>query len=228
MPDLSTILSRVGFHAVYEKSVKEAIDLACEHGFSSAQIECSMPQFFPEKYSVKARDKIRRYAETKNIMLKIHAPGEDFSLQTLHGSVQRAIIERLKEVVDLTCDIGAKLITIHPGMVPAFTIPRIGHFPMDSQYPRLHTLSLRTALLELSDYSEERILLCVENSPFTPTVIKVLSKMLKESRIYLTWDLAKMYLNDGTIMKMDESFFLRHLDKVRECHLHDRTREHGH
>lgn len=37
-----------------------------------------------------------------------------------------------------------------------------------------------------------------------------------------------MYRSDGTIMTDVENFFLSHLDKVRECHLHDRTSEHGH
>jgi len=228
MPDLSTILSRVGFHAVYEKSVKEAIDLACEHGFSSVQIECSMPQFFPEKYSVKAREKIRHYAKIKSITLKVHAPGEDFSLQTLHNSVQRAIVERLKEVVDFSSDIGEKLVTIHPGTLPAFTIPGRGQIPIDVQYPRLHFQSLRVALKELADYSEGRTILCVENSPFTNVIKRVLSETLNGGRIYLAWDLAKMYRRDGKVITDVEGFFLRHLAKVRECHLHDLTEETGH
>jgi len=138
------------------------------------------------------------------------------------------VVERLKEVIDFACDIGAKLVTIHPGAVPAFTIPAKGSVPIDVQYPRLYTRTLRTALSELSGYSEGRILLCVENSPFTAAATKVLPKMLKEGEIFLAWDLAKMYRSDGSTFAEDEDFFLRHLDKVRECHLHDRTREHGH
>ena len=219
---------RVGFHAVYERSIKEAIDLAFEYGFSSVQIETAMPQFFPEKYNVEAREEIRSYANDRNVTLKVHAPGGDFSLQTLHTSIQRAIIERLKEVIDFASDVGAKLVTIHPGTVPVFTIPGKGSIPIDVQYAQLHIQSLKSALLELSDHSKGKTLLCTENSPFTTAVIRVLSQVLKPNRLYLAWDLAKMYRADRTVYTEVEDFFLEHLDKVRECHLHDRTKEHGH
>ncbi|MCW4020416.1 MAG: sugar phosphate isomerase/epimerase, partial [Candidatus Bathyarchaeota archaeon] len=227
MVDFETVLARVGFHAVYEKTLRQAIDLACEYGFSSVQIETAMPQFFPERYDAKDRRNIRSYAEENNIVLKVHAPGEDFSLQTLHAKIQRAVLERLKEVIDFTYELGAKLLTVHPGTVPVFTIPGKGNVPIDEQYPRLHVESLETALSELSDYSEGRTLLCVENSPFTADVMNVLSEMLEDNKTFLTWDLAKMYRADGTIIAEVEDFFLKHLDKVRECHLHDRPREHG-
>ena len=52
MPDLNRILSKVGFHSVYEKNVTEAIDLASRYGFSSVQIEAAMPQFFQKDTTV--------------------------------------------------------------------------------------------------------------------------------------------------------------------------------
>jgi len=228
MPSLNSVSSKVGFHAVYERSVKEAIDLACKFGFSSVQIETAMPQFFPEIYDVETREEISRCADKRDVTLKVHAPGEDFSLQTLHASIQHAIIMRLKEVIDFACDIGAKLVTIHPGAVPVFTVPERGHISIDVQYPQLHLQRLKVAFLELSDYSKGKTLLCVENSPFTANVMKVLSEMFKDDRIFLAWDLAKMYRADGTVYAKVEKFFLKHLSKVRECHLHDRTKEHGH
>ena len=42
MTDFSKVMSKVGFHAVYEKGIKEAVDLAAKHGFSSVQIESTM------------------------------------------------------------------------------------------------------------------------------------------------------------------------------------------
>jgi len=131
-------------------------------------------------------------------------------------------------VIDFAGDLNAKLVTIHPGTVPHFTIPEKGNIPIDAQYPQLHLQSLKAAFLELSDYSEGKTWLCIENSPFTRTVMKVLSEMLEGDKLFLAWDLAKMYRGDGTIYKEIETFFLEHLDKVKECHLHDRTEEHSH
>ncbi len=228
MPDLNRILSKVGFHAVYERSVTQAIDLASRHGFSAVQIETAMPQFFPERYDSAAREAIGRHAEDENVTLKIHAPGEDFSLQTLHSSVQRAALERLKEVIDFACDLDAKLVTVHSGVVPAFTVPRKGRVPVDLLCPGLCSQRLETALLELADYCEGRILLCVENSPLSRSLMKILPGMLEDGEAFLAWDLAKMYRADGSPDAEVEGFFLKYLDKVRECHLHDRNREYGH
>ncbi|MEM3029154.1 MAG: TIM barrel protein [Thermoproteota archaeon] len=225
---LDNVLSRIGFHSVYEKSIREAVDLAYKHGFSSVQVETAMPIFFPEKYTFRARREIATYAADRNIVLKIHAPGEDFSLQTLHSPIHRAIVERLKEIIDFASDLEAKIVTIHPGVVPVFTLPGKGDVPIDVQYPQLHVQALKTALLELSDYSKGRILFCVENSPLTPTVMNVLSSMLKDNKVSLTLDLAKLYKSDGTTHRNVENFFLKNLDKVRECHLHDKTRKGGH
>jgi len=228
LPDLNRTLSRVGFHSVYEKSVREAIDLASRYGLSSVQIEAAMPQFFPERYDCAAREEIARHAEDKSVTLKIHAPGEDFSLQTLHSSVQRAVLARLKEVIRFACDLDAKLVTVHSGVVPVFTVPGKGRVPVDLLYPRLCSQRLKAALLELADYCEGRILLCVENSPLSASLMKILPEMLEDGEAFLAWDLARMYRADGSPDAEVEGFFLKYLDKVRECHLHDRTGEHGH
>jgi len=223
------IFSHVGFHSVYEKNVKEAVDLASKYGFSSVQIDATMPQFFPEMYDSQDRGFIQQYAKKKDITIKVHAPSEDFSLQTLHIGVQKAIINRFKEVIDFGCDLGAKIVTIHAGNVPVFTVPSVGHVPIDVDFPELYIKVLKAALNELSDYAKDRILLCIENSPFTNVVMQVLSDMLNyDCKLFLAWDLAKMYRSDGTVISDVENFFLSHLDKVRECHLHDRTIEHGH
>ncbi len=229
MVGFETILSHVGFHSVYEKNIKEAVDVASEHGFSSVQIDATIPRFFPEAYDSRDRRTVRRYAEEKGVAIKVHAPTEDFSLQTLHAGAQKAIISRFKEVIDFGCDLDAKIVTIHAGAVPVFTIPGKGHEPIDVSFPELHEKVLKAALEELSDYAGDRTFLCIENSPFTNVVIQVLSDMFnKDCNLFLAWDLAKMYRSDGTVNSDVENFFENHIDKVRECHLHDRTAEHSH
>lgn len=59
-------------------------------------------------------------------------------------------------------------------------------------------------------------------------MIDVLEKLLPEEEISLAWDIAKTYDRDGKLKADVEEFFLKHLDKVRECHLHDRSEEGPH
>lgn len=117
---INNVLSRTGFHTVYEKSIGEAIDLAYKYGFSSIQIETAIPTFFPEKYAREARKEIATYATDRSIILKVHAPGEDFSLQTIHFSVQEAAIKRIKEVIYFVDDLNAKLVTYTSGCCSRF------------------------------------------------------------------------------------------------------------
>jgi sugar phosphate isomerase/epimerase len=224
-----TIFSHVGFHSVYEKNIREAVDVASKHKFSSVQIDATIPRFFPEAYDSRDRRTVRRYAEEKGVAIKVHAPSEDFSLQTLHTGVQKAVISRFKEVIDFGRDLGAKIVTIHAGAVPSFILPNMGHEPVDVDFPELHAIALKDALEYLSDYAKEKTLLCIENSPFTNTTMQVLSDIFNDDcELFLAWDLAKMYRSDGTIIIDVENFFVNHIDKVRECHLHDRTAEHNH
>jgi len=228
MSKFERIRSRLGYHVVYDKSIIDAIDFASENGFAFIQIDLAMPKFFPEKYDQSTRKEIREYAERKKVDLTLHVSGEDFSLQTLHSRIRFAIIDRIKEFIDFAQDVQAIRMTIHPGNVPVFTMPGIGHVPISEQYPVLHKEILEGALRELSSYAEGKTLLCVENAPFNKIVMEVLDKLFLKEGVFLAWDIAKTYRQDGSLILEVENFFLKHLDKVRECHLHDRTDKGSH
>lgn len=229
MTKFERIRSRIGYHVVYDKSIEDAIDYASANGFTSIQVDLTMPKFFPEKYDKATRRQIRGYARERNVELTLHLPGEDFSLQTLHPKIGSAIVERVKEVIDFADDIGATRVTIHPGTVPVFSMPGLGDVPITEQYPDLHKEALERALRELSRYAKGKTCLCIENSPFSKIVMDVLDKLLSdEENIFLAWDIAKTYNRDRSLKADVEEFFLKHLDKVRECHLHDRSEEGPH
>ncbi|MEM2608376.1 MAG: hypothetical protein QXT87_03965 [Thermoproteota archaeon] len=62
---LDNVLSRIGFHSVYEKSIREAVDLAYKHGFSSVQVETAMPIFFPRSTPLELGEKSLRMPLTE-------------------------------------------------------------------------------------------------------------------------------------------------------------------
>jgi len=223
MSKFERIRSRLGYHVVYDDSIIDAIDFSSENGFAFIQIDLAMPKFFPEEYDQSARRELREYAKRKGVDLTLHVSGEDFSLQTLHSGIRFAIMERMKEFIDFAQDIQAIRMTIHPGNVPVFTMPGIGEVPISEQYPDLHKKTLERALRDLSRYTAGKTTLCVENAPFNKIVMDVLNSLIYEEDLFLTWDIAKTYRRDGSLIAEVEDFFLKHLDKVRECHLHDIT-----
>ena len=62
---------------------------------------------------------------------------------------------------------------------------------------------------------------CVENDRLSKIVIEALEETLPNRKLFLTWDIPKSHNSNGKPMKETESFFMRHLDRIIECHVHD-------
>jgi sugar phosphate isomerase/epimerase len=213
------LYDHVGYHVVYDDSVSEAINYASRNGFSSVQLDLNLPKFFPENYSHEKRDAIREETGSKNVAITVHAP--ELGLQSFHPQILKAVVARMEKVIDFAREICARSVTIHPGLVQSFSLAGEAPTRITDMYPELHRRLFGEALVELANYSKGSLFFCIENKEFTKGVMAILHEVIYMSPLYLTWDLAKMYHHDGSLMDEVESFFLKHLDKVRECHLHD-------
>ncbi len=65
------------------------------------------------------------------------------------------------------------------------------------------------------------ISLCVENDRFSSLSMEVLEELLPTGKLFLTWDIPKSHTNAVKPIVEIEDFLMRHLQKVKECHLHD-------
>lgn len=188
-----------------------------EHGFDCVELNINMPIFFPENFTKDDREKIKQYKDENNIEITLHAP-EDITLLQLQKNIREASIQRLKEVIDFGYDIGASRMTMHIGSAVCFTLTDRKSY-LDELYYDEYKNVLKKSLTELMNYSKDKIMLCVENSGRFPerVVQETLEELLKEDHLYLTWDIGHSYEN-----KYNEvAFFLKHIDKIRTCHLHD-------
>jgi len=215
------LFDHVGYHVVYDGSILEAVDYASRNGFSSVQLDLNLPKFFPEKYSSEHRRGISEEAQSKSVAITVHAP--ELDLQSFHPGVLKAVTGRMVEVMDFAKDVGAKSMTVHPGPVQGFSLAGEAPTRITEMFPELHRRLFGGVLEELASHSGGCLFLCVENKEFTRGVMGVLEEVMRRFPLYLTWDLAKMYRHDGSVMGEVEAFFLGHLDWVRECHLHDVT-----
>jgi sugar phosphate isomerase/epimerase len=80
---------------------------------------------------------------------------------------------------------------------------------------------MRESLVQLVEYSREKVLICVENDRFTGMSMEVLEELLPTTNLFLSWDIPKSHTDSGKPVPEIEDFLVRHLEKVRECHLHD-------
>ena len=213
------LFSHVGYHVVYDGSISEAVDYVSRNGFSSVQLDLNLPKFFPENYGREERRSIREEAKSRGVLVTVHAP--ELDLQSFHPRVLEAVVARMEEVAGFAREVGARSVTVHPGPVQGFSLAGEAPVRITEMYPELHRRLFGDALAELANHSGGRPFFCVENKEFTRGVMAVLGEVMGRCPLYLTWDLAKMDRNDGSLVGEVERFFLEHLDRVRECHLHD-------
>lgn len=217
---------KIGYAAsAGEKNIYDTIDYAHDNNFHAVELNINMPIFFPEKFDAEERKKIKEYSKKKEVEITFHAP-EDISLLQLQKVIREAGINRLKEVIDFGYDIGASRLTMHVGGAVCFTLTDRKVYMDELFYDEFKGV-LKSSLKELIDYSRGKIKLCVENSGRFPekVVQETLDEILsKEKDLFLTWDIGHSYEN-----KYNEvEFFLRHLDRIRTCHVHDNNGKSDH
>ncbi len=217
----SWLFEHIGYHVVYDDSVLAAMDYASSNGFSSIQLDLNLPKFFPEAYNIWQKRSIKEKAQSENVTMTIHAP--ELDLQSFHPNVLDAVVGRMAEVMTFAKDLGARSITIHPGPVQSFSVAGEAPRRITEMYPELHRKLFGSVLQKLAEHVGGGLFLCLENKDFTQGMMAILEDVMQRSPVYLTWDLAKMYRRDGSMMSEIDAFFLSHLDRVRECHLHDVT-----
>lgn len=211
---------RFGYHVVYDIDFYDAIDHASTHGFGYIVPDMMVPRFFPECFSQTDRQSIREAAASKNVSISFHGPSDYLSIGTLYPEVRRAVINRMKLCIDFARDVGAKRFTIH--VEPPFDFVfagKEGTYLKD--HWKIYRDALKQSLNEFADYTRRDVLLCVENNRFERMTMEVLEELLPEGRLFLTWDLPKSHTDRGEQITEIKDFFMRHLDKIKECHLHD-------
>lgn len=211
---------RFGYHVVYDIDIYDAVNFASTHDFGYIVPDLMVPRFFPERFSWSERRRICEVAASKGVSISFHGPSDYLNIGTLYPEVRQAILSRMRMCIDFARDLEAERFTIH--IDPPFDFVfagREGTFLKD--HWAAYRDSIKQSLIELAEYVKGGMLLCVENDRLGRIGIEILEELLPEGRLYLAWDLPKSHTINGERIAGTESFFIRHLDKVRECHIHD-------
>jgi sugar phosphate isomerase/epimerase len=211
-------LNRFGYGAaLQETSVRDSIDFAASLGLGAVELSLNLPVFFPEAHSASLRSFMRQYALDRGVTLTVHAP-EDLSLLSLQRCIRTVSVDRLREAVDFAADVGARRVTMHVGSSVFFTMPDGTKHSLLDDYADDCRAAMETCLRQVRDHAAGGPLVCVENDPqFHHALVReVLSSLLREGNLYLTWDLGHSF---GRPAQHD--FMLEHAALVRDCHVHD-------
>ncbi len=153
--------------------------------------------------------------------ISFHAPSDYLNLGTLYPEVRRAVLDRMKLDLDFARDVEAERFTIHVNPPLDFVFAgREGTYLKDHWV--LYKSALKQSLLELADCTRGEVTICVENDRFGDMAMEVLEELLPTGRLFLTWDIPKSHTDEGKPLTQVENFLIRHVERIRECHLHDR------
>lgn len=211
---------RFGYHVVYDVDIYDAVNFAGNHGFGYIVPDLMIPRFFPERFSRSERRRIREFAASRCVSISLHGPSDYLNLGTLYPEVRKAVLYRMKLCVDFAGDVGAERFTIH--IDPPYDFAFAGK---EGTYLKDHWTiykdALKQSLLELAEHAREDMVICIENDRLSRMALEVLEELLPTEKLFLTWDIPKSHTVTGEPNVEVENFFMCHLDKVKECHLHD-------
>ena len=213
---------RFGYHVVYDRDIHDAIEFASSHGFGYIVPDLNVPRFWPERIDRAERRRISRYAEDLGASISFHGPTYGLNLTTPYPEVRQGVMDRMKACLKLASDLQAERFTIHPSQPPNFVSGgKPGTFLDDhwELYKEALIEGIRGTVAEAGD-----VQVCLENDPLSPFVEEVLEELiLEEDRLYLAFDPPKaMDTSRCPSLGHAEAFYQRHVDRVREVHLHDR------
>ena len=219
---------RFGYHVVYDVDMYDAINFASSNSFGYIVPDLMIPRFSPERFSQSERRRIREFAASKGVSISFHGPSDYLNIGSLYPEVRRAVLDRMKLCIDFACDVEAERLTTH--IEPPFDFVfagRKGTFLKD--HWALYKNTLKESLTEIAEYSKGKVLVCIENNQLSRMAMEVLDEVSPTRNLFLTWDIPKSYTNAGKPIVQMEDFFTRHLEKVKECHLHDqKPRKYSH
>jgi sugar phosphate isomerase/epimerase len=209
-----------GYHAVYDGNICDAIDFASRHGFGYIVPDLMIPRFFPERYSESERRHIRDFAMSKGVSISFHGPSDYLNLGTLYPEVRKAVLDRMKLCLDFAQDVRAQRFTVHIDPPYDFVFAgRRGTYLRD--HWSLYKKAITESLVKLVEFSCGKVLICVENDRLSRITVEVLEELLPTTHLSLCWDIPKTHTDTGKPIREIEDFLTAHLDKMRECHLHD-------
>lgn len=209
---------RFGYHVVYDVDIYNAVNFARSHSFGYIVPDLMVPRFFPERFSSTERRRIRKFAAAENVSISFHGPSDYLNLGTLYPEVKKAVLKRMKLCLDFARDVEAERFTVHIDPPYDFVFAgRKGTYLRD--HWALYKSALRQSLVEMAEYSGGEVLVCVENDRLSMMAMEVLEELLPTEKLFLTWDIAKSHTSTGA--PIVENFLMRHLERVKECHLHD-------
>ena len=160
--------------------------------------------------------------------LQVHA-SLDASLLFVDPLLRQAAKDYFKRIIRFSSTIGARCLTIHPGSVFGYHTADGTRLKSDDVYRKHYARLFDDSLKFIASTAvKERVLVCIENADnFNADYQKILEKYLKRGRVYLTWDIRKIFSLDGSFRAEQWHFMKKNLAYVNNMHVSGLQGGHG-
>ncbi len=169
--------------------------------------------------------KLRELSDELSLEWGFHAPADDISLYTTHTPIREAILEYLKQIIDLAKDVSTNQVSlvIHTGVPPSF---RKSGEPTDAFSEDNREIYLETLcdnLKALIRYGTPHVDIVLENHKWNKLAFEAI-ELLVPSGMHLCLDIPKLYDSEMQLKTNDWAVFNRYKESINVVHVHDWNR----
>ena len=206
----------VGYHAVFDKDYLDTVAYAADNEFDYVQFDLNVPRFYLDQLTGREVRRIRAAAADRHVGLSFHAPGDNVSLFTDFPAVREGLLRQMHLILQRANDLGARHLTVHPGLCPSFREAGEGDDAYRAEYWGYYGRVLSDNLRWMAERAGT-VLVCVENFGTVDLAFQSLAEIRDRGLpVYLCWDFAKSQSQAGA-----EVFFRTNAAQIREVHVHD-------
>lgn len=191
--------------------VPEALEIAASLGYTSVEVWAEQAWMHAD-----AASEIRRRAQEVGLHLTVHSASWDLNLTARNEGIRRTSTEQVIRSIDLAAELGATMITVHPGRATLHGKDLEWHW--ERQVESFHLLASegadRGVLVNVELMEPIRRELCTE-----PEDINRLLAAVSHPNLGVTFDVAHVPID------RDPDQMLRGLHRADEIHISDSTRD---
>jgi sugar phosphate isomerase/epimerase len=199
-----------------EYDLEGFIEFAAKNDFDLVQLSYEAPLKWVGEVSKDRRKRIQTLAKRLGLQICVHSVANAVNVAWTNSRIREESLNQIKEAIEFTHDVGAELLTVHPGWKDLF-----GYRYPDEAY----ALAIE-GHRELADAaSTYGIRLGIENMPplwvsfgTTPEEIKAMIQAVNRDNLGLTLDVGHANILGANAI---EEFVTTLNDKILLIHIHD-------
>ena len=161
---------------------RDGIVKARELGVDGFQIYVTRGEMYPDNLSSQQRKEFVRFVDDQGLEISALCADFDWIRGFTDAEFNKTNVPRIKKCIDLACDLGTRIVTMH-----------IGYLPAETSDP-IYQEALRTSI-DLAQYAEScgRVL-CTETGPESPASLLKFLEQVPSKGIGVNYDPANLVM----------------------------------